>query len=187
MCIRDRVYIIQKRHMNGIMLESSKRLYINIIAGKEMCIRDRYIIDTRNISVETMYSRSAMAAKKCKDKYMTYTAFYDNGMAEELFNKQELINDMREALDNEQFVVYFQPKYSLKKKAFCGAEALVRWNHPRKGFISPGEFIPIFEQNGFIAQLDYYVWEHTCIPVSYTHLDVYKRQLFVYCDSIHIS
>ena len=122
-----------------------------------------YIIDTRNISVETMYSRSAMAAKKCKDKYMTYTAFYDNGMAEELFNKQELINDMQEALDNEQFVVYFQPKYSFKKKAFCGAEALVRWNHPRKGFISPGEFIPIFEQNGCIAQLDYYVREHTCI------------------------
>lgn len=122
-----------------------------------------YIIDTKSISVEKMYARSAMAAKKCKDKYRSYVAFYDNGMTEELFNKQELINDMQEALEKEQFVVYFQPKYSLKKKAFSGAEALVRWNHPRKGFISPGEFIPIFEQNGFIAQLDYYVWEHTCM------------------------
>ena len=122
-----------------------------------------YIIDTKNSSVEKMYTCSAMAAKKCKDKYRTYVAFYDDGMTEELFNKQELINDMQEALEKKQFVVYFQPKYSLKEKAFSGAEALVRWNHPRKGFISPGEFIPIFEQNGFIAQLDYYVWEHTCM------------------------
>ena len=62
----------------------------------------------------------------------------------------------------EEFVLYLQPKYSLQDNRICGAEVLVRWAKPEGGMISPGEFIPIFERNGFITKLDYYVWEKTC-------------------------
>lgn len=61
-----------------------------------------------------------------------------------------------------QFTVYFQPKHSLNDDSMVGAEALVRWIHPEWGFMSPGEFIPLFEKNGFIRRLDEYVWESVC-------------------------
>lgn len=66
---------------------------------------------------------------------------------------------------NHEFVVFYQPKYGLSDNQIAGAEALVRWKHPERGMISPGEFIPVFERNGFITKLDYYVWEQTCIQL----------------------
>ena len=69
---------------------------------------------------------------------------------------------MEAALADGQFTVYLQPKYSLTGECLAGAEALVRWIHPQFGFMSPGEFIPLFEKNGFISRLDQYVWEQVC-------------------------
>ena len=92
----------------------------------------------------------------------------------------------------EQFVVYFQPKYSLNEESMVGAEALVRWIHPEWGFISPGEFIPLFEKTGFITRLDQYVWERACmylcdwkkkgyplrpISVNVSRADIYQMDL----------
>lgn len=69
---------------------------------------------------------------------------------------------MSDALENNEFVPYYQPKYDVKTNKPVGAEALARWIHPTKGFISPGVFIPIFEKNGFISKLDFYIWECVC-------------------------
>ena len=69
---------------------------------------------------------------------------------------------MQTALSEKQFTVYFQPKHSLNDDSMIGAEALVRWIHPEWGFMSPGEFIPLFEKNGFIRNLDEFVWESVC-------------------------
>ena len=121
-----------------------------------------YIIDDPTISVEKMYERAFMASKKCKNMYMNYVAYYDQSMSEALVLEQSIINEMQGALDNEQFEVYFQPKYILQTNKPFGAEALVRWNHPDKGIILPGQFIPVFESNGFIGKLDYYMWEKVC-------------------------
>ena len=65
---------------------------------------------------------------------------------------------MESALSQNQFLVYLQPKYRIKDEVLVGAEALVRWNHPVWGFLSPAEFIPLFEKNGFITRLDRFVW-----------------------------
>lgn len=73
---------------------------------------------------------------------------------------------MEPALATNQFQVYYQPKISLADDKMAGAEALVRWIHPEKGIISPGEFIPLFEKNGFVTRLDRFVWEQTCIMLS---------------------
>ncbi|EFS27535.2 hypothetical protein FUAG_03050 [Fusobacterium ulcerans ATCC 49185] len=77
--------------------------------------------------------------------------------------KEKNIEDnMEHALENNEFIVYFQPKVELKTNKIAGAEALVRWQDPKKGLIPPDEFIPIFEKNGFITKLDIYVFEEVC-------------------------
>lgn len=121
-----------------------------------------YIIDDHDLPMDRMYDRANLAAKKCKGNYVCNYAFYTPDMSEELFREQRIVNSMRNALKNEEFVLYLQPKYDLQDNSIKGAEVLVRWNSPTNGMISPGEFIPILERNGFITKLDYYVWEKTC-------------------------
>ncbi|MEG1447660.1 MAG: EAL domain-containing protein, partial [Ruthenibacterium sp.] len=121
-----------------------------------------YVIDDFTVSVEEMYNRATLAAKTRKGNYVDFYAYYHESMSEILSNEQEITNEMNAALRNGQFQIYLQPKYNIHTNLPCGAEALVRWMHPQKGMISPAEFIPIFERNGFITQLDYYVWEQAC-------------------------
>ncbi len=83
--------------------------------------------------------------------------WFDDSMKEEQVWERRIEDDMEKALENHEFQVYLQPKYSTKKEVLSAAEALVRWTHPVLGFISPGKFIPIFERNGFILQLDDYM------------------------------
>jgi diguanylate cyclase (GGDEF)-like protein len=122
-----------------------------------------YVIDDPGLPVETMYARATMAAEKCKGKYMLHVAYYDQGMTDMYYKAQKIMNEAQSALDGEQFVVYFQPKYNISTEMPYGAEALARWKHPERGMISPAEFIPVFERNGFIGKLDYYMWEHVCM------------------------
>ena len=78
-------------------------------------------------------------------------------MKEEQVWERRIEDDMEKALENHEFQVYLQPKYSTKAEVLSAAEARVRWTHPVLGFISPGKFTPIFERNGFILQLDDYM------------------------------
>jgi len=121
-----------------------------------------YEITKPSYTLEAMYERATLAAQKCKGKYNQYTGYYDSGLHDHQVKIREIENEMQSALDSGQFKIYLQPKYDLKTNLPCGAEALVRWQHPERGMISPGEFIPVFEQNGFISELDYYVWDQVC-------------------------
>lgn len=103
-----------------------------------------------------------LAAKQCKGNYIKNYAFYDESINEQSVKEQKIINAMKKALAEEQFVLYIQPKYDLHTNRIDGGEVLVRWMVPGKGMVPPGEFIPVFERNGFIMKLDYYIWEHTC-------------------------
>lgn len=142
-------------HIQKRLTEYRKDFQMEISAGI-------YIIDEPNLSVDEFYLRSAIAAQKCKDQYETHLAFYDAESGERLVSEINIIKEQQTALEERQFVVYLQTKFNLSTESACGAEALVRWKHPIRGIVSPGEFIPIFEKNGFIAKLDYYVWEETC-------------------------
>lgn len=121
-----------------------------------------YVIEEKNDNIRTMLDRAKLASKECKGNYVKSYAFYTNEISMTIFKEQEIVNNMKTALDEEQFVLYLQPKYELLNNTIQGAEVLVRWKDPQKGMISPGDFIPVFERNGFIMELDYYVWEHTC-------------------------
>lgn len=89
-------------------------------------------------------------------------AEYNEEFKNKLIRRQTILGYMELALKEKQFDVYYQPKHSLSKDKIGGAEALVRWTHPELGFISPGEFIPLFESSGFITELDFYVADRVC-------------------------
>lgn len=76
--------------------------------------------------------------------------------------EKQLTRDMLRAYENDEFKVYYQPKHDTNSHKLVGAEALIRWQHPELGFISPAEFIPLFEATGFVSRADYYVWKRTC-------------------------
>lgn len=88
--------------------------------------------------------------------------FFDEEILKAEQKRQDIFGSMEESLANGDFKVYFQPKHSAQTRELIGAEALVRWVHPKLGFISPGDFIPLFEEHGFITKLDVYIFEKTC-------------------------
>ena len=123
----------------------------------------RYIIDDLTLPVSAMYDRAAIAEKSIKGRFDVHTALYDESMREKILQEQELIGEMDRALAGRQFELWLQPQYNHATGALLGAEVLVRWRHPVKGVIPPGIFVPTFERNGFIYELDKYIWEQACI------------------------
>lgn len=121
-----------------------------------------YGVDDRSLPPEQMCDRATLAVNEIKGQYGKYYAVYDDALRSKLLRQQAIINGMDTALSQEQFEVYFQPKHSALTGKFVGAEALIRWNHPEWGIQSPGEFIPLFESNGFITKMDQFVWEKSC-------------------------
>ena len=117
-----------------------------------------YSIEDRTIPVDQMCDRALLAACGIKGQYGKYFAIYDDRLRSRLLREQAITECMESALREGQFEIYLQPKYSVKEERLSGAESLIRWNHPEWGLQSPGQFIPRFEQNGFITQLDQYVY-----------------------------
>ncbi|MEF9983074.1 MAG: EAL domain-containing protein [Oscillospiraceae bacterium] len=124
-----------------------------------------YAITNHELPVNVIFDRANLATKQIKGNYIKSYAFYNEEMSANIEREQEIINDMCGALEKQQFTIYLQPKYNLQTNAIAGAEALVRWIHPQKGIISPVDFIPIFERNGFISKLDFFVWETVCLLI----------------------
>lgn len=119
-------------------------------------------VDDRNTPVDLLCDRANMALQEVKGNYITRWNYYNDSLKKSILIEQELINEMDNALKNHEFVVYYQPIVDVRTKKTISAEALVRWQHPKKGMISPGIFIPAFEKNGFITKLDMYVCEEVC-------------------------
>lgn len=105
---------------------------------------------------------AALARQSIKGNALTHIAFYEEKMKESVRIKKFVEDNMEKALKNGEFVMYLQPKYSIGEERMIGAEALVRWIHPEKGLIPPMDFVPLFEQNGFVIKMDQYIWEEAC-------------------------
>ena len=108
-----------------------------------------------------MFDRARIAAAGLRNDYHTHIAWYDDRMRDNLLWEQQITGDLKNALTERQIVPYLQPLVDASGKV-VGAEALVRWNHPEYGFLPPARFIPIFEQNGMIAEVDRYMWRCAC-------------------------
>lgn len=124
-----------------------------------------------DISIAEVFDRLSITVSGIKRNYNKKIAVFDNEVIETTKRIRQIEECMTQALTDEQFTVYYQPKHDAKTGKISGAEALVRWIHPEYGFLSPGEFIPLFEQNGFITGLDFYVWEKVC-----SHINLWQAQ-----------
>ena len=114
----------------------------------------------KSIEMEQRFDRAKSAADTIRNSYNVTVAAYDDALHEKEVYAERLLDEFQEAIDRKQFLVFFQPKFDIRpeKPVLCGAEALVRWKHPELGMISPGVFIPLFESNGLVRDLDHYVW-----------------------------
>ncbi|MDE7245726.1 MAG: EAL domain-containing protein [Oscillospiraceae bacterium] len=121
-----------------------------------------YIVQDKNMEQRQMEDRAAMARKEIKGDALTNIAFYEERFKDSLYNRKFIEENMSAAIGQRQIMMYLQPKYSITQNRIIGAEALVRWRHPERGMIFPDQFIPIVEENGFIQEIDYFIWEEAC-------------------------
>jgi len=115
-----------------------------------------------NQSVTVIRTRAEMARMQAEQCHCTTIAFYDKENVRKRLREKELENDIRNAVEQRELLVYFQPKFDVITEKVSGAEALVRWNHPEKGMLYPESFIPLCEANGYVCTIDFYVLEEVC-------------------------
>lgn len=132
-------------------------LNINITCGI-------YFIDDEKLDVPQMIDRANLARQAIHHKNIEGISYclYDEELKKRIERQQELELHQQTALDNGEFLMHLQPKYSVSQHKIVGAEALVRWNNKEEGMIYPSDFIPLFENNGFITKIDIYIFEKAC-------------------------
>ena len=155
----------------------------------------------KSIDIERIFDRAALAANQIKDNYTKSYALYDVSVHEKEIYAERLVSEIDSALTLNQFEVFYQPKYNVQgeKPVLASAEALVRWHHPEFGMVSPGMFIPLFEKNGLIQKLDYYIWAraareirswkerfgvHVPVSINVSRVDLYHPDLVEYLQKI---
>lgn len=154
-----------------------------------------YRIEDKELPVSVMCDRANLALTQAKGNFQTPCCEYDDNMRQQMVMEQKIVNAMESAIENKEFMLFLQPKYELQGEQMIGAEALVRWNSSKDGFISPGDFIPVFEKNGFVYDVDKFIWEESCrylqkwiqegrqvkpISVNVSRVDLYDPKLVQY-------
>lgn len=155
-CTETRMNEIVK-DINSYNLHSNFKFYLNFHIGI-------YHIEDTGVPITYCEDRAHAARKAAAFKNSGFCVFryYDEKLRREMLNEKNLENRMQDALKNGEFKIYLQPKYSIEKGSITGAEALIRWDDPKEGILPPSEFIPYFEANGFIVQIDLFVFETVC-------------------------
>jgi diguanylate cyclase (GGDEF)-like protein len=164
----DKFYICVEK--DGIMQEE-----IDYITDDKICLERGEVIkvsikmgiysyeaSTQMYTADECIDRALMAKATIKGIHGKRYAVYTTVLEERIREENEIESLMEKALEEREYVVYYQPKFSLSTGELVGAEALVRWNSKEKGMLSPGIFVPLFEKNGFIVKLDFYVYEEVC-------------------------
>ena len=153
----------------------------------------------KSIEMERRFDRAMQAANTIKDDYKVNIAYYDESIHQKRLFDMQLIDEFDEALEQGQFQLYFQPKYNIEGETpfLTSAETLIRWVHPVRGMISPGVFIPLFESNGLITKLDFWIWKKAiqCIAdwkkkynkditlsINISRVDLYNHNLVSYLE-----
>ena len=137
-----------------VVILKNVELRINIHIGV-------YEVLNRSMDVSVMFDRAHLAISNVEEKYKTVVKYYDEKIRNEMLEEQRLVSDFPVAIKYDHIIPYLQPIVDEKGKV-VGAEALARWNHSEMGFLPPYKFIPLFEKNGLITQLDMYIWEQVC-------------------------
>ncbi len=126
----------------------------------------RYFIEKGELEADSIVSKVTMAHNFAKEHRECKLWDYDNSFKERAIRAAEISNKMERALEEEQFKVFLQPKYSIANQKINGAEALVRWIEPDGNMIFPDQFLPLFESNGYITTLDKYMFNKACLIIN---------------------
>lgn len=158
--------------------KSNVKLRTGIYYITPECMSASYAIDAAN------YARQ----KVSQDGIKNSVRFYDEEMRKQRALENQIINEMKEAMEQHQFKVYLQPKYSVKDREITGAEALIRWERESGEILSPNSFIPVYENNGKIVELDFYVFE-TVVKFIAKNLKEGKKQvpISINASSLHAT
>lgn len=142
-------------------------VFVNFL--KEMEIKAKYgvYLVNEDIPVNVMCDRASLPLHSKQNDTGEYIHFYSEDDRQKILHKHDIENNMEKALENNEFCIYIQPKFDVSSEKIVGGEALVRWIKPHNRMVPPGDFIDIFEKNGFIIKLDYFVWEETCKFLKY--------------------
>lgn len=146
-------YISEK---NDTVIEKIKEKYKTVQLSTTAGI---YCMKPSDYDINAAIDKANIASKTVKNVRHTSYAIYDDEMERQAIREKEIENKMYRALKNHEFVIYYQPKTDLKTEGVTGAEALVRWQDRPGHLVPPMDFIPLFERNGFIIDLDYYIFE----------------------------
>ena len=139
-------------------IESERELNLSDILT---CSDGVYTLPDPDASSASCISKASVALKEGRSSQRT-VAYYDQHLLDKITNENKMTRWMHQGLSEKEFQIYLQPKVNLERSEVTGAEILVRWNSEPFGFLPPDEFIPLFEKNGFIVDLDFYVLEATC-------------------------
>ena len=126
-----------------------------------------YRVEDYKEDINAMVDKASMALKISQQSISQFVTVLEPEVSHVMVNNQRLTNKMHKALKNKEFVAYIQPKVSFKTGKIVGGEALVRWMSPDEGMIPPDDFIPLFEKNGFVANVDFYMLETVCAMVKH--------------------
>lgn len=148
-----------RRHLEETCQQSELEAGLSVDVG--FCLTDG-----KKESVNLVIDHALMATSVTSKSDKVGVAFYDKAMRLRMLRDATINAEMHGALETKQFTIYLQPQYNYATGALTGGEALVRWIHPKDGVVSPSEFIPVFEKNGFITQLDMYVWDMVCATIA---------------------
>lgn len=139
-------------YLNELQKKFSTFLYhMHICAGV-------YEIRDNTEPVNTMCEKARIAVDEIKDDYDCCITYFDDKLLQESLIKRRILGEFQYALEESQFCIYLQPQMTGEGR-MLGAEALVRWIHPKEGMISPADFIPVLEESGLISRLDLFVWD----------------------------
>ena len=127
-----------------------------------------YALCDKKLDIRARFDRAKIAADLIRNNYSVFVSTFDETLMENELFAEQLVDEFPKALTEKQFQVFFQPKFNIvgDKPVLSSAEALVRWFHPTLGMISPGKFVPLFEEDGLIAQLDEYIWRSTAETIA---------------------
>ena len=113
-------------------------------------------------SVDALLLQTKFGIKEIEGNALKNHIYCDAKMKKRMIENDNISSEMKKALERQEFEIFLQPVFDLKSRKIVSAEALTRWHHPKRGYIPPKEYIPIFEENGFIVNVDMFVWEGVC-------------------------
>ena len=184
--------------------EDYQKILNAITSGMDRKVRLRmgvYPNVDKSLDVERRFDRAKLASDTIRGSFAKTVALYDDKLRKSEIYTEQLLDDFPRAIEQKEFVVYYQPKFAIQgtMPVLNSAEALVRWKHPQLGMINPGDFIPLFESNGLIRRLDSYVWREVaaqmrdwkdrlgvCVPVSVnvSRVDIFDNDLVDHMKSL---